>query len=177
MQGQDPEININMTTGFSNKEPMSYRATHMPSTHTHPIKITRPVSLFLVISLPGKQWHLNPLGRSTHFDPRWHSPSTQWLMGISHSRPMYPCWQTHLKPFGSSSQNRVPSGSQGFNTHWFTGAEQSSAPHPVCIGVWIKELIDVCVLNSSCVLCSILLPTPLLIHRLELSFLKMLLSL
>lgn len=74
MQGQDPEININITTGFSNKEPTSYRATHLPSTHTLPIKITRPVSLFLVISLPGKQWHLNPLGRSTHFDPWMTQP-------------------------------------------------------------------------------------------------------
>ena len=101
-------------------------------------------------ALPGKQSHLNPPGRSVHFDPRWHRWSTQWLMGFSQWRPVCPCRHAHLYVVFRSSQRRAPSGSQGFDTHPFTGEEQSSPWNPL-EEFRIKGQIDVLLQYTVCV--------------------------
>lgn len=93
-----------------------------------------------IVNLPGKQSHLNPLDRPTHTEPCWHRPSTQWFRSVVQCIPVYPCWHTHLCVFASSSQKRVPLGSQGFDKHWSTDEEQSLPWYPVRSR--IKEVID-----------------------------------
>lgn len=48
------------------------------------------------VNPPGKQLHLKPLDRSTHTEPCWQRPSTQWFIGVSQCVPVLPWWHTHL---------------------------------------------------------------------------------